>query len=99
MQKIVRLFGAVLVRRVLQRREHHLVQPTESAGSRVVGGALVDVAVGAESSSVVDVHFDVSPRALRRVAASCAAARRAAETLAPDATAEESDAPSTTATA
>jgi len=54
---------------------------------------------GAESSSVVDVHFDVSPRALRRVAASCAAARRAAETLAPDATAEESDAPSTTATA
>ena len=54
---------------------------------------------GAESSSVVDVHFDVLPRALRRVAASCAAARRAAETLAPDAAAEESDAPSTTATA
>ena len=54
---------------------------------------------GAESSSVVDVHFDVLPRALRRVAASCAAARRAAETLAPDSSAEESDAPSTTATA
>jgi hypothetical protein len=54
---------------------------------------------GAESSSVVDVRFDIHPRALRRVAASCAAARRAAETLAPDAAAEESDAPSTTATA
>jgi len=54
---------------------------------------------GAESSSVVDVRFDIHPRALRRVAASCAAARRAAETLAPDSSAEESDAPSTTATA
>ncbi len=54
---------------------------------------------GAESSSVVDVRFDIHPRALRRVAASCAAARRAAETRAPDAAAEESDAPSTTATA
>ena len=40
---------------------------------------------GVATSSVVDLHFDVHPRALRRVAASCAAARRAVETLAPDA--------------
>lgn len=40
---------------------------------------------GVATSSIVDLHFDVHPRALRRVAASCAAARRAVETLAPDA--------------
>jgi hypothetical protein len=43
---------------------------------------------GVATSSIVDLHFDVHPRALRRVAASCAAARRAVQTLAPDADAD-----------